>query len=242
MDIDRRRLLATGSCALLTGVTRPAWSIPNTPAAGQCHPLTRSLLERAGRRGRDTPDRAMAEQTIRQFAGTSGWTKPLVIKWMDTPTDTHDHLSRIGLDALLDMGTTGFWRRDQPPAPLDAETFDRAFEARMTASGLLGVDDHDRMLMAPKLLAKSRAMSANLWDEEIFKIRAVSAQIGWIETSMAEAAAQAVSNVEPLLSTGTSEDSVSIDNQLRVFESYEHGLLATWETPDALICVPRLRV
>jgi hypothetical protein len=140
------------------------------------------------------------------------------------------------------MGTTGFWRRDQPPAPLDAETFDRAFEARMTASGLLGVDDHDRMLMAPKLLAKSRAMSANLWDEEIFKIRAVSAQIGWIETSMAEAAAQAVSNVELLLSTGTSEDSVSIDNQLRVFESYEHGLLATWETPDALICVPRLRV
>ena len=56
---------------------------------------------------------------------------------------------------------------------------------------------------------------------------------------MAEAAAQAVSNVELLLSTGASEDSVAIDNQLKVFESHERGLLATWETPAELICVPR---
>jgi hypothetical protein len=26
---------------------------------------------------------------------------------------------------------------------------------------------------------------------------------------------------------------------LRVFELYELGLLATWETPDVVICVPR---
>jgi hypothetical protein len=56
---------------------------------------------------------------------------------------------------------------------------------------------------------------------------------------MAEAAAQAVSKLELLLSAGMSECSVAIVNQFRVFESYEHGLLATWETPDALICVPR---
>jgi hypothetical protein len=31
----------------------------------------------------------------------------------------------------------------------------------MTANELLGVDEHDRILMSPKLLAKSRAMSAN---------------------------------------------------------------------------------
>jgi hypothetical protein len=31
-----------------------------------------------------------------------------------------------------------------------------------------------------------------------------------------------------------------MDNQLNIFEAHEHGLLATWETPDALICVPRV--
>jgi hypothetical protein len=36
-----------------------------------------------------------------------------------------------------------------------------------------------------------------------------------------------------------SEGSVATDHQLKVFESYECGLLATWETPDALICVPK---
>jgi hypothetical protein len=242
VNLDRRRLLATGSCAFLTGVTRPAWSIPNTPAAGRCHPLTRSLLERARRRGRDTPDRAMAERAIRQFADASGWTAPLVIKWLDAPTDAFDHLSRFGLDALLDMETTGFWRRDNLSAPRDAETFNRAFEVRMLANSLLGVEEHDRMLMAPKLQAKSASMSANRSDEEVFRVRAVSAQIGWLETSLAEAAAQAVFNVELLLSAGASEGSMAIDNQLRVFEFYEHGLLATWETPDALICVPTIRI
>jgi hypothetical protein len=33
--------------------------------------------------------------------------------------------------------------------------FDRAFEVRMVANELLGVGDHDRALMAPKLLAKA---------------------------------------------------------------------------------------
>jgi hypothetical protein len=60
-----------------------------------------------------------------------------------------------------------------------------------------------------------------------------------LETSLADAAAEAVSNVEMLLSTGASEASVAIDHQLKVFESCERGLLATWETPVELICVPR---
>jgi hypothetical protein len=58
---------------------------------------------------------------------------------------------------------------------------------------------------------------------------------------MAEAAAQAISNVEMLLSSGACEGSVAIDNQLMTFEPHEYGLLATWETPEALICVPRAR-
>ncbi|WP_079606575.1 hypothetical protein [Bradyrhizobium erythrophlei] len=179
----------------------------------------------------------MVDRTIRQFADRSGCTKPLVIKWMDTPTEAFDHLSRYGLDALLDMGTASFWRRAQPPVPRDEETFDRAFEARMMANELLGIDESDRTLMAPKLLAKSKAKSENASDEEVFRVRAVSAQIGWLETSLAEATAQAISNVELLLRTGASEGSVAIDHQLKIFESYEHGLLATWETPEALICV-----
>jgi hypothetical protein len=247
VGIDRRRLLATATCAVLTGTVGPARPFPaepDVPGVDRCHPLTRSLLDRARRSGTGlgaTETRSI-ERIIHRLGEATGRERPLVIKWMDTPSDVFGHLSRFGLDALLDMGTTNFWRRAQPPAPRDEEAFDRAFEVRMTANGLLGVDEHDRMLMAPKLLAKSRAMSANRSDEEIFKIRAVSAQIGWLETSTAEAAAHAVSNVELLLSSGASEDSVAIDNQLMTFEAHEHGLLATWETPDALICAPRLQI
>jgi hypothetical protein len=106
----------------------------------------------------------------------------------------------------------------------------------MMANELLGVEEHDRILMGPKLRAKSHAILTNRSDEEIFRVRAISSQIGWLETSMAEVAAKAISNVELLLSSGAPENSVAIDNELKVFESYEHGLVATWETPDALIC------
>jgi hypothetical protein len=57
---------------------------------------------------------------------------------------------------------------------------------------------------------------------------------------MAAAAAEAVSNVELLLSSGLSEHDEVIHHQLRVFEAYEFGLLATWEMPAELICVPRV--
>ena len=242
MDIDRRQLLAGAACAPLTGAVGDAGTNPVEPdmaGTDEWHPLTRSLLERARRTNRHhhAPDTTMVERTIRQFADASGWTKPLVINWMDTPTDAFDHLSRFGLDALLEMGSASFWRRAQPPVSPDEETIERAFEARMTANELLGVEEHDQILMAPKLLARSNATSANLPNEEVFRVRAVSAQIGWLETSMADVAAQAVANVELLLSTGAFEGPAAIDHQLRVFETYERGLLATWETPDALICV-----
>jgi hypothetical protein len=41
-----------------------------------------------------------------------------------------------------------------------------------------------------------------------------------------------------LLSSGASESPLAIDNKLKIFKFWERGLLATWETPDALICVP----
>jgi hypothetical protein len=93
-------------------------------------------------------------------------------------------------------------------------------------------------LMAPKLLAKQRAIAVQSSPEEIFEVRAVAAQIGWLETSLPAAAAKAVSTIEDLLSAGHGEDSLAIYHQLNVFEACEHGLLATWETPDGLVCVP----
>jgi hypothetical protein len=246
VNIDRRQLLIGGTCAALAGSfgALDACPLPPIPRIDQWHPLTRSLLERSRRanRGCGLPDRARIERTIRQFSDASGWTKPLVIKWMDSPTDAFDHLSRSGLDALLDMGAASFWRRAQPPVPRDEETFDRAFEARMMANELLGLDERDRTLMAPKLLARSQAVSAKAPDEKVFRVRAVSAQIGWLETSLPDVAAQAVSNIEAFLCMGESERSVAIDNQLKIFESHEHGLLATWETADALICVPTIQI
>jgi len=158
---------------------------------------------------------------------------------METPTDAVGHLSQLGLEALLEMGTARSWRRTQLPVSPDAGAFDRAFEVRMLANELLRVEEHDQLLMAPKLRAKSEAISASTSDNEVFRVRAVSSQIGWLETSTADAAAEAVFNVELLLGAGASEASVTIDHQLKAFESYEHGLLATWETPAELICVPR---
>jgi hypothetical protein len=202
--------------------------------------LTRSLLERARKIGRcrKAPDRTVLERTIRQFADASGYVGQPVIKWMDTPSEAFDHLSRFGLDALLYMHSTGFWRRTQLAVSPDVGAFDRAFEVRMQANELLGVDEHDRLLMVPKPRAKFEAMSAKASGTEMFRLSAVSSQIGWLETSMADAAAEAVSNVELLLGAGASEGPVAIDHQLEVFESYERGLLATWETPAELICVP----
>jgi hypothetical protein len=136
------------------------------------------------------------------------------------------------------MRMARFWRRCLRPESPDATAINRAFEVRMLATELLRVDEHDRLLMAPKLRAKSRAMFSNASDHEVFQVRAVSSQIGWLETSMADAAAEAVSNVELLLGAGASEASVAIDHQFRVFETFECRLLATWETPVELLWIP----
>jgi hypothetical protein len=93
--------------------------------------------------------------------------------------------------------------------------------------------------MAPKLAARFDATHRGAPAQEVFGIRAVLSQIGWLETSLAAAAAQAICDVELALHCGVPEDSGGIDHQLRVFEAHEVGLLATWETPIALVCVSR---
>jgi hypothetical protein len=249
MEIDRRRVLIGGACAALTGAVGTGGFVldPVTsaiPGSGLWHPLTRLLLERARRASRCTeaPDRGAVERAVRAVADASGRTGPLVIKWMDSPADAHDHLSRLGLEALLHMGSATFWRGAEPHGTDDAEALEHAFAVRMLADDIVGAEQCDRMLMAPKLRAKAQAVSAKASDRELFRVRAIAAQIGWLETSLAYVAAQAVSNVELLLRDGASEGSVAIDNQLRTFESYDRGLLATWETPGALICVLRTDV
>jgi hypothetical protein len=136
------------------------------------------------------------------------------------------------------METAAFWPAPRPFPVTDEGTAERSFELNWRATQLLRVDEHDRALMAPKLIAKARAMTTHSRPEAIFEATAVAAQIGWIEISLPAAAAQAIRAVEDLLSAGHTESSMAIYHQLKVFEACEYDLLATWETPDALICVP----
>lgn len=243
MTIDRRRVLALAGAALASGLVRPTWGNEvDEPIIDRLHPLTRSLLDRARRIDRSrSADKEAIERTIRQYADETGWTGPFVIEWIETPTDVHEYLASLGLDALLNMATANFWRRCVPPITHDENIFDRCFEAQAEAGHLLRVREFEHMLMAPKLEAKSMALSNKLPIEAIFKVRAISAQVGWLETSMATEAARAISNVETLLSTEASADTMAIHHYLRVFEAHEHGLLATWETAGALICAVRSR-
>jgi hypothetical protein len=108
-------------------------------------------------------------------------------------------------------------------SPLDEESLNRSLVLGGLVADIVGVEHHDRALMAPKLLAKSKAMAGNASVEASFEVRAVAAQIGWLENCMPVAAAEAVANVELLLSSGFSEHDEPIHHQLRVFEAYELG-------------------
>jgi hypothetical protein len=93
--------------------------------------------------------------------------------------------------------------------------------------------------MAPKLVAKQNP-SAN--PVAAFEVRVFAAQIGWLETSIPDATVEALCRVEVLLSQGLSEAFEPVHHQLRIIEAFQHGLLATWETPDEMVCVPRSAV
>ena len=240
--IDRRELMKGAGLSALSVLAEQVGLSPRSSAgqeASTLHPLTWSLLERARLcRVRERFDRRAAEVSIRGFAEATS-VGPLMIEWTEDPNGAFYHLCRLGLNALLRMGDRAFWSRDDPSwATLDGEAFDRAFPACALARDLLGADEADRLLVAPKLALKERASSAGLSSVEAFRLRATAAQVGWLETSMSEAAAQAVGNVEALLSEGAAETSELMYHQLMVFEARERGLLATWEIEDRLICLP----
>jgi hypothetical protein len=239
MEIGRRELLAGAVTLSLTrlipslGIDRArdetsAWT------DHRWHPLTRSLLDRASGAGQRL-DRIRVERIIHEVSEEHG--RP-IIKWMESPARAFEHLSRYPLGELMQMGTAKLWPVPPPFPTRNEEADEHSFELYWHATQVLRVGEHDRALMAPKLMAKQRAMAVPSRPEAIFEARATAAQIGWLETSMPAAAAQALQAVEHLLSAGHNEGSLAIYHQLNVFEACEHGLLATWETPDALICVP----
>jgi hypothetical protein len=240
MDIDRRSFLTGGlACAglaVLPGKYPVAGfnSADDLAAIFGLHPFTVSLLERVAG-ARSAVDRAKVERFICQRAEYLGHRLPPVIKWLPGPQAAFDHLSRHGLTNLLQMENAAFWRQSSCPE-MDDEILDRWCVVRRLATEGLRLDEHDRALMAPKLAAK-RKPSTDL--DASFEARAVAAQIGWLETSIPDAAVEALCRVEVLLSQGYSEASEPVHHQLGIIEAYQHGLLATWETPDETVCVPR---
>lgn len=115
MKIDRRWLLAMTAGVTAASVIRSAAALTDAdPIGGKWttfpfHPLTRSLLDRTRRigeyRGRSDPH--AIERSIRARAAALGVAEAPAIKWIETPSQAFDHLSGLGLVALLDMETTG---------------------------------------------------------------------------------------------------------------------------------------
>lgn len=244
MEIGRRDLLGAGlayvSLAALVrayGVARPAGA-NEISVSDRWHSLTRSLLHQAVR-ARNRLDRHRVERIIHEHAGAQGCSSRPVIKWMRDPAEAFDHLRRQGLRDLLQMQTTAFWHCARSTLTADDHAFERSFEIRWLAAEALRMDDAERALMAPKLLAKRKAALMSASAEATFEARAIAAQIGWLETSIPAAAVEALYQIEILLSQGFSEASKPIYHQLRLLEAHGYGLLATWETPTELVCVPR---
>src|ERR1700722_19308845 len=240
MGIDRRSFLTAGlaiaGLAVLPGKYPVAdfISADDLAAIFGLHPFPVSLLERVAG-ARSAVDRSKVEQFIRQRAEYIGHRLPPVIKWLPGPQAAFDHLSRHGLTNLLQMENAAFWRQSGCPE-MDEEILDRWCAISRLANDLLRPDEHDRALMAPKLVAE-QAPPAD--PGAAFEVRVFAAQIGWLETSIPDATVEALCRVEVLLSQGLSEASEPVHHQLEIIQAYQHGLLATGETPAELICVLR---
>jgi hypothetical protein len=240
MKIRRRELLAgvaTLSLATLAGSLNSDHADGAVTSNRPWHPLTRSLLDRAARAGRRV-DRPRLERIVREVAGERG--RP-VIKWLPDPKRAFEHLRRYPLDELAQMPTAQFWPFPSPVLAASDDEEERSVELYLHATQVLGVEEHGRALMAPKLSYKEEAIATRSCPESILEARAVASEIGWIETTLPAVAARAIRSVEDLLSAGHAEGSMEIYHQLMVFEAFEHGLLATWETPEELICLPLAR-
>ena len=238
MDIGRRELLAGAASLGLAVIVGPLEAMPAGvqdwgPSSRRWHRLTESLFDRASRAGQQL-DRARVERIVRKLAGERG--RP-AIKWMDTPARAFRHLCRYPLDELAQMPVARFW----PAPPLgpvqDYAELERSLDLFVLANRLLGVEDHCGELLGTRLDFRARLTGASPVPAAVFEARVLAAEIGWIETSLPAVAARAIRAVEDLLSAGHAESSMEICHQLLVFEAFEQGLLATWETPEELVCL-----
>jgi hypothetical protein len=239
MEIGRRDLLARAAGLGLAGIIGPLGFGPTArkhPARTdhQWHPLTQSLLDRANRAG-GRLDHVRVERIIHDVANEHD---RLVIKWMASPVRAFEYLLRYPLDELAQMPAARLWPFPPPVSAGDHHAEERSIELHWQAIQALRVDEHGLALMAPKLDFRAWVVASQRGPEQVFEARAIAAEIGWIETSMPGVAAGAIRAVEDLLLAGHAEDSAALRHQLRVFEASEHGLLATWETPEEVICVP----
>jgi hypothetical protein len=244
MELDRRQPLKALGTASVTGLAGTASAGLFEAGLPECHHLTHSLIDRARRAssGSRTVDANGIERIIHHMIlGGRHHGRP-VIKWMVDSADAFDLLKRRDLSDLFGIGPTALWRAAQHPFPQDEEAFERSFLVRQLVSDILKPDECDRILMGPKLRAISDAKCAGASAEELFSARAIRSQIGWLETSLPAVATDAICGVDALLCSGASADSDAVQHRLMTFEAYEKGLLATWEMPGEIICVPRLAV
>lgn len=248
MAIDRRDFLKIGAgSAMMTlvgpsGVTASAKDEQTRPELGW-HPLTWSLIRRA-EDANSAPQNVDTSQVERVIAGTlaaQGCTRPPLMKWLPDPFSAFAHLKDYGLTELLEMAPATLWSGAGLPLRTDDRSLENTRCVRFEVVwDIVDVEEHDRALMSPKLLAKSQAMAGCISAEDVFKVRAIAAQIGWLETNLPVAACHAVDEIDFLLSSGMLENDEIIRHHLRAFRAYELGLLATWETPHVVLCVPRV--
>jgi hypothetical protein len=119
------------------------------------------------------------------------------------------------------MGNAQLWRRAGPAVDMDEDRLNSAAVLGGWIAGLVRSAEHDNALMSPKLLSKARVTAESASADTGFQVRAVAAQIGWLETCIPVVAAQAVTDIKLLLSSGAPAE--SIHHQLRVFEAYVLG-------------------
>jgi hypothetical protein len=242
MRINRRNLLWATAGLAMTKLVGPASSQASLAGSDEFlwHPFTRSLLYRA-RQASLVDGRAntvLIERLIHQEVRIQAC-KPPVIKWLADPFDAFAYLSRLGLDELLRVDTTCLWRRAEPAVDMDEDRLNSAAVLGGVIGDIMRVSEHDNALMAPKQLSRARVMAENASADTVFKARAVAAQIGWLETCIPVVAPLAVVDIELLVSSGFADLDETLHHQLRAFEVYELGLPATWETPEAIVCVAK---
>jgi hypothetical protein len=195
------------------------------------------LIERARRASTATNrvDTDAIERVIRQAAEEFG--RPPTIKWMPSPKNAFDRLRQLN-PSELGTSLAALWRVRRSCLPCNEDMFEQSFRVRQLASEILRPDEHNRILMAPKLRSISEAKRAGASPAELRRVKAACFEIGWLETSLPAVATESICAIEALLVSGVRPGSDAVRDRVRVFEAYELGLLATSETPAELICVP----